>query len=355
MPLNSSIDPCQLFVCPHCRQPLTQHAKSFVCTNNHSFDLAKQGYLNLLPVNAKNSREPGDDKAMVQARTRFLDLGYYRPVANHIATCLKHYAKAVANTDTSDITESTGLRVLDIGCGEGYYTSSLKKIVSADSTLSNGLPPRSSSPPEIGSPSHGMTAGIEVYGFDISKAAVLASAKRDKTITWFVGSMNLLPLAPHQFDFQLSVFSPFSAKETFNMAKPGGYFLTLSAGPDHLIELKQELYETLNPATESKHETELADYWEPIERTKVHFTIELRSQDHLAALLGMTPHFWRAKPAKKATFLLKEQLNCTVDMESQLFRRREMPLESEIQRKISTPGIPSSAASDLNTGAPSDE
>lgn len=343
------IDPCKLFICPHCRLPLVQTEKVFACANNHSFDLAKQGYLNLLPVNAKNSREPGDDKAMVQARTRFLDLGYYQPVADHIATCLNSYIKA------TPVAEESTLTVLDIGCGEGYYTSSLKKNVSQSSITDGALSSACSEAMQGRTQSETPINSVEIYGFDISKAAVLASAKRDKSITWFVGSMNSLPLAAHQFDFQLSVFSPFSAKETYNMAKPGGYFLTLSAGPDHLLELKQELYDTLNPATESKHENELSDYWEPIARTKVRFNIELLSQDHIAALLGMTPHFWRATPASKETFLRNQRFSCTVDMESQLFRRRDIPLETRIQGDLSVTGLSASAAQASKSGAPSHE
>ena len=70
--------------CPLCQQALLLNEKSYRCENNHSFDQAKQGYVNLLPVQFKHSKEPGDNKAMVQARRAFLDKGYYQPLLDNM-------------------------------------------------------------------------------------------------------------------------------------------------------------------------------------------------------------------------------------------------------------------------------
>ena len=93
-----------VFTCPVCKGGLVgkQTAK---CLQGHSFDVARQGHLNLLMSNAKGKRH-GDDSAMVQARSRFLDKGYYAPLRDKISEVL-----------------GSGHTVLDSGCGEGYYTA----------------------------------------------------------------------------------------------------------------------------------------------------------------------------------------------------------------------------------------
>ena len=101
-----------LFRCPLCAAPLTRGEHAYTCPAGHSFDLAAAGYTHLLPANRKHSKNPGDDKAMVTARSAFLDKGYYAPLANALCDlaardCVPHPA------------------LLDCGCGEGYYTATL--------------------------------------------------------------------------------------------------------------------------------------------------------------------------------------------------------------------------------------
>jgi len=68
--------------CPSCEQVLRLAGNSWHCDNGHQFDRAKRGYTNLLLAQQRRSRSPGDDKAMVQARTAFLELGRYQPLAD---------------------------------------------------------------------------------------------------------------------------------------------------------------------------------------------------------------------------------------------------------------------------------
>ena len=96
-----------LLVCPLCEHPLERGAKTWRCLKGHSFDVAREGYVNLLPVQHKNSREPGDDLQMVTARREFLHAGHYQPLRDAMLEALA----------------PLGARsLLDIGCGEGYYT-----------------------------------------------------------------------------------------------------------------------------------------------------------------------------------------------------------------------------------------
>ena len=103
------------YSCPLCHAPLSRSDNHYSCPQRHQFDLAKEGYVNLLPVQFKRSRDPGDSAEMMQARRAFLDAGHYRPLRDAIAERLRHYAP----TD-----------LLDIGCGEGYYTHAFAAIAS---------------------------------------------------------------------------------------------------------------------------------------------------------------------------------------------------------------------------------
>jgi len=97
------------FICPVCREKLEAKDKSLVCRNKHTFDIAKQGYVNLLLSNQMNAKLPGDNKMMVSARRNFLNKGYYKILSEKLCDTAVRYIK---NGDT----------VLDAGCGEGYYT-----------------------------------------------------------------------------------------------------------------------------------------------------------------------------------------------------------------------------------------
>ena len=95
------------FCCPLCHAPLTRSEHSFSCPQRHQFDIAKEGYVNLLPVQHKRSRDPGDSAEMMQARRAFLDAGHYQPLRDAIALQLQTRLPAQAEA------------VLDIGCGWG--------------------------------------------------------------------------------------------------------------------------------------------------------------------------------------------------------------------------------------------
>ena len=101
-------------ICPICQTPLEPNGSGLACENRHSFDRARQGYYNLLPVQHKNSRDPGDNAAMVEARRRFLEGGHYAPLAARLAALAAEYQPA---------------RWLDIGCGEGYYTEQIARAL----------------------------------------------------------------------------------------------------------------------------------------------------------------------------------------------------------------------------------
>ena len=109
-----------LFRCPLCAAPLERREHSYACSGGHSFDIAREGYTHLLPANKKHSKNPGDDRAMVAARSAFLDRGYYAPLRN-----------ALAGLAVRLLADSPSPALLDSGCGEGYYTAGLYHALSA--------------------------------------------------------------------------------------------------------------------------------------------------------------------------------------------------------------------------------
>ncbi len=124
-----------MLICPLCRAPLHDHDQGVACSAGHRFDRARQGYLNLLPVQHKKSRDPGDNQAMVEARRRFLDAGHYAPIRERLA------ALAVDRAPT---------RWLDIGCGEGYYSARLAEALPAAEGYALDISREASSVPAAG-------------------------------------------------------------------------------------------------------------------------------------------------------------------------------------------------------------
>ena len=151
-----------LFICPVCAAALQREERRYICPAGHSFDRAKEGYCNLLPVNRKHSKAPGDDKAMATARSVFLGKGYYAPLRE--ALC----ALAVSMTGEAPT-------VLDAGCGEGYYTDGIYRALQ-----DAGKAP-------------------QMAGTDISKFILRRAAKREKDIEFAVASSYRLPMAAGSF------------------------------------------------------------------------------------------------------------------------------------------------------------
>ena len=105
-------------ICPICRLPLSKEGRTLRCGCNHSFDVARQGYVNLLPVQQKRSLHPGDTREQVLSRRAFLETGAYGPIVEAV--------KAAASGHAGPI--------LDVGCGEGYYAVRVAEHLNAELT-----------------------------------------------------------------------------------------------------------------------------------------------------------------------------------------------------------------------------
>lgn len=247
------IQPFDQLICPLDKQPLQLNERTWRCENGHSYDVAKQGYVNLLPVQNKRSKDPGDSKAMVQARREYLNKGYYQPLAQALA-------------DTVLAMGSQAL--LDAGCGEGYYLRYLVEQAEQQGTE------------------------LSVAALDISKWAVQTAAKQDKRLSWMVASNNAIPLADNSVDTILCVFG-FPVEAEFKRAlKPGGRLIMVDPAENHLKELKTIIYPELKsksdrlPINDSDFELSSEQH--------VNFQVELNNNESIKNLLTMTPHLYRA-------------------------------------------------------------
>ena len=261
--------------CPVCRDTLHPREKGALCDNNHQFDRARQGYLNLLPSHKMRSKKPGDDKDMVLARTRFLSAGHYQPVIQQLVEVINQLAN-----------NNNDLAIFDAGCGEGYYTYEIKQAFPSS----------------------------DMCGLDIAKPAIMACSKRTKAIEWLVGSVADLPLADEQFDFIISIFSRCDWQEFTRILKPGGYVLVLAPGQEHLLELRQSIYEEVRPYPVDKQVEQLPETLKLTNSTSVSTVMNLPDSQTIMDLLAMTPHYWHVKPAQKEKLQELNQLNCRLDM-----------------------------------------
>lgn len=245
------------YICPICQSPLIQHvpSKGYYCENKHHFDMAKEGYLNLLPVQHKKSKKPGDSREMMRSRRNFLEAEYYLPMAKAIAAIVDKHS-----------TSTEPFPILDMGCGEGYYSRQLENHCQNFSNL-------------------------DLHGIDIAKNAIFAASKKQSNARFIVASNKRLPYADHYFDLILRVYAPSNDSEVIRILKPQGMLLTVTPGPRHLWQLKEFIYKKVN---EHDINVELPEGFSKIETQRVSYTIK-PDQSNRMALLQMTPFAWRAK------------------------------------------------------------
>jgi 23S rRNA (guanine745-N1)-methyltransferase len=264
-----------IYQCPICQQTLIFADNNYRCHNNHSFDQAKEGYVNLLPVQHKNSKDPGDNKTMVNARRSFLDLGFYQPLVEEITKLQIKYS-------------STQAIILDAGCGEGFYTHQHKLIEN------------------------------QVYGVDISKTAVKIAAKRYKGCSFSVGTLSHLPFEDKFFDWVYSIYAPILENEFSRVLKDQGYLLTVTPAKNHLFELKSLIYRQAN-----QHDIGKSPIKELllIEEINLNYQMNFDNGRDLTNLLSMTPFAFKTNDELLQELKTKTVFNCQADFMIRLYQK----------------------------------
>lgn len=235
-------------ICPICQKKLSRSPAVWCCENGHCFDVARQGYVNLLPVTQKHSLHPGDTRQMVAARREFLSGGFYAPIAQTLCTLLAEHQPQ---------------RILDVGCGEGYYLSA----------VADALP------------------HAALWGIDISKDAVRYAAGANKRAQFLTASAAHLPFADGSFDAVVSMFALTCAEEFARVLSPHAIFIQTIAGKEHLLGLKQIIYPELHEKAKLLH-PQLCGFTQ-LARQTLEFDFMLQSQTELHNLFCMTPHLFR--------------------------------------------------------------
>ncbi len=279
--------------CPVCRNSLLNSADGYQCSNNHTFDAAREGYVNLLLAHQKNSKEPGDNKEMVRSRRRFLDLGLYDRISDGINEAV-----------TGNLPVPAGERacnILDAGCGEGFYLKRVKEFLARRP---------------------GPSVPVDYYGVDISKFAVRQATQRDRTIDWFVAGIKDLPFAQSSLDMVLNVFSPADFPEFSRVLKETGGLLIVSPGPKHLNGLREIIYPNAREHAPSTISEEAKEIFSLSRETRIHYPLELKGREAIMDLLAMTPYFWNIDLKTKAKVEALDRLALDVDVEIRVFKKR---------------------------------
>ncbi len=271
--------------CPKCNKSLAkfQDKKIYKCADNHCYDIAKQGYINLLLSHHKKSNHSGDSKDMIRIRHNFLEKGYYQPISDEINKLALEYVK------------KSRCHILDLGCGEGYYLHKLREAFALQQR--NNM----------------------YYGLDISKEAVKLAGSRSKSIEWLVASSFKIPFKRESIELLLSVFSPISDDECFRILDRQGYFIRVLPNASHLIELRKIIYSHLE---ERREGTIFNKNMECIKEKDVTYQIYLE-QDELISLLKMTPHYWKTSYDNKKKLEEISRMEVTIDMNVAVFHKEQ--------------------------------
>lgn len=244
------------FACPICQENLTLVESSLKCCNRHSFDLAKFGYVNLAPQIKQSANY---DKENFQNRQQILEAGFYQAILEAISDLLASSKNAKT--------------ILDIGCGEGFYSRKLQKR-HPDKTF---------------------------YAFDISKDSVQIAAKSEANwaVNWFVGDLARLPIKDASMDILLDIFSPANYGEFRRVLSKDGILIKVIPTKNHLKEIRQKVQDQLTNKDYSNQDIK--------NHFQEHFTIlssktasltKTITADQLQALLSMTPLLFHIDQSK---------------------------------------------------------
>lgn len=259
-------------LCPICARKLHPADHAVVCENRHSFDVARQGYINLLTVQQKHSLNPGDTKEQVASRRAFLDGGFYGPIVEAVIDAARRHGAQGP--------------ILDAGCGEGYYSSRLA-----------------------------VAMGAELLGLDISKEAVRYAAGKYKNALWVCGTAAKLPVEKESIGLLCSLFAVTLPEEFHRCLRRDGLFFQVLAAQDHLLGLKKIIYPELK-LREKDSVPELPGF-ALAESVPIRFTFTVTGQQ-VQNLLSMTPHVYRigksGADALRATEKLTDTASCVLNV-----------------------------------------
>lgn len=263
-----------MYICPNCGLKLNKDGNKYICQKNHSFDIARQGYVNLLPVFGKKSKDPGDNEIMTVARREFLSSGHYGKLLDRLSELIKNQNKKV---------------LVDAGCSEGYYTSKFSENIE------------------------------KVYAFDISKTAIKTASASDKKTNYFVASSFNIPFPKNSVDIITKIFAPDSPSEFFRILKKDGILIEVIPGENHLLELKERLYDKVYL---NKIESGEKKGFNLEKEEKLIYKFKPNEKERLN-LFKMTPYYYKTDPERQKNIINAEEFEITGEFIIRIFKKFE--------------------------------
>ena len=259
--------------CPVCHTDLKQIEQRFECMNHHSFDIAKNGSVYLSKTHSLKER--GDNKLQIEARHQFLQKDHYKLFKDSLVEVLSEYPHT---------------NILDIGCGEGYYTQAMAEAFENDT----------------------------IYGLDLSKEAIHFASKSKNDIQYMISNSHDLPFVDKRVDVITALFTPLYLEEIIRVLKPTGYLITVQAGNKHLLEMKERLYDKVILNDEKAVQD--------IKLTRIK-TLRLSQRLYLDKesknqLLMMTPYYYTSPQDKVQAFLDEEKCDLTISAVINVYQRK---------------------------------
>ena len=262
-------------LCPVCGLELNKVERQYICPQNHSFDVARQGHVNLLTVQQKHSKNPGDTREQVLSRREFLEEGHYAPICQTLI----------------DTARELNIRgpILDVGCGEGYYSSRLADAL-----------------------------GCELTGLDISKEAVRCAAAKYKGKLWLCATAAHIPVEDGAAQLLTSLFALTLPEEFRRVLMPGGYYFQVLAAEDHLLGLKGIIYDRLHH--KQKDTVPELPGFELVRSVPIRFDFTVEGQQ-VRNLFSMTPHVFRIGKDGAERLAATDRLSDTASCVLNVYRR----------------------------------
>ena len=262
-------------ICPICEKDLSRQEKSLVCPAGHRFDIARQGYVNLLTVQRRHSAHPGDTREQVICRREFLEGGFYAPISEALDAAAKE--------------QGAEGPILDVGCGEGYYSARLAASM-----------------------------GAELTGLDVSKEAVRCAAAKYQDFQWLCATAARIPVAARAAGLMTSLFAVTLPAEFHRVLRENGLFFQVLAAQDHLLGLKKIIYDEL--IFREKDTAPALPGFVLLKSLPIRFSFTVEGAQ-VQNLFAMTPHLFRVSKAGAQRLRETERLTDTASCVLNVFRR----------------------------------
>lgn len=291
-------DILDILACPTCSAPLHRDGGSLKCLLGHTFDIAKSGYVNLLPPGKGKNAHTGDERDMVKARVSFLSRGYYNRIS-------KNAAALIASRFSHDLP----ITLVDMGAGEGYHT-----LLCTTELRKSGF--------DVLSVGFDASKYASECGMKKARAAALSSKNSfecSSSLYFIPANIFSLPIADASADVCLSMFAPIPWDEVCRVLKksPGSMLLVVSSGKNHLIEMRRLIYDSV---VISDSLPEADERFSLVSSEELEYKTRLTSPEDIQNLFMMTPFYYKTTEEGKNRLFSHGELEITVDVNYTIFR-----------------------------------